>query len=310
MVTRLLIALTAVVGSHCPWHTPATEWPGDASYSVAISRLDSALDCRSPVTGDGRAQPVLLVHGTGVSREQNWGWSYWPALDRAGFEVCWLALPDASLNDMQISAEYVARAVEVMSRVGDELVDVIGHSQGGLVPRWAIKYFPAGSRVDDYVGFASPNHGALAADTATTERCFEACLQMRSDSAFLAALNSGDETPGTVSYTSIYTARDELVRPVSTARLTGAANILIQSACPGRPVEHALLAGDAVTWELTIDALTHPGPADPARISRLACFKLALPGARADFAGTTPDRSGARYPGREPELAEYGRAPG
>jgi triacylglycerol lipase len=280
-----------------------------ASYSVPLRRLDAALDCRagSPA-GAGRAEPVLLVHGTAVTRAQNWGWSYWPALGAAGFDVCWVALPGAALGDIQVAAEYVARAVETMGTRSGEPVDVIGHSQGGVIARWAIKYFAAGLLIDDYVGFATPNHGTLSAERAIdAHRCFAACWQMRPGSKLLGALNDGDETPGAISYTSIYTANDEFVDPVESSVLEGARNISIQDVCPGRPVEHLLMAGDAVTWELTVDALANRGPANPARISAFACLKLALPGATLDWPQRGADTSNASFVDSEPRLKPYAR---
>jgi triacylglycerol lipase len=304
-----IITIALLLLSRCDVATTDTaRWPGNAPYSVPRATLDSALDCTTAIDGGGRAEPVLLVHGTGVTPEQNWGWSYRPALRKAGFEVCWVTLPGAAFEDIQMSAEYAARAIEVMNERTGERVDVIGHSQGGLSLRWAIRWFPAGALVDDYVGFASPNHGTQTViSAARAGKCFEACWQMRPGSAFISALNRGDETPGDVSYTSIYTINDEAIRPVESSMLAGAANVVIQDVCPGRPVEHLLLAGDAVTWELALDALTHPGPADAARISRFACFKLGLPGATLSWPERGADTADVRYPSREPPLRPYAR---
>jgi triacylglycerol lipase len=311
-VFRAICLACALLWSSCEASPPtftAAAPPLPAPYSIGIFRLDAALDCRGgEPAGGGRGEPVLLVHGTAVTRRQNWAWSYWPALASAGFEVCWVALPNAGLGDIQVAAEYVARAVEVMAARSGEQVDVIGHSQGGLVARWAIKYFSARELVDDLVQFAAPNHGTLAAQQAiAAHKCFAACWQMRENSRFLVALNEGDESPGPASYTSIYTANDEFVRPVESSALEGAGNILIQDLCPGRPVEHLLMAGDAVTWELTLDALTHAGPADPGRISSLSCFKLALPGATLDYPRRGADTSVTEFVGHEPPLRDYVR---
>jgi triacylglycerol lipase len=304
-VIRALIAAALLAFPHCPPGEPG----GDAGYSVPLRALDAALACRTDIDGGGRHEPVLLVHGTAVTRERNWSVGYWPALDGAGFEVCWVELPNGALTDIQISAEYVARAIETMHDRSGEDVDVVGHSQGGLVPRWAIKYFPAGRWVDDYVGFASPNHGTRAVSRSIEERgrCFEACWQMSADSKFLAALNDGDETPGDVSYTSLYTDIDELVTPPETARLGGGTNVRLQDVCPGRPVEHALMAVDALTWELTIDALSHEGPADATRIPSSTCLRIALPGARLALVGEDPDTTSVRPAFEEPPLMAYAR---
>lgn len=304
MVTSMMATATVVLAAAGPW-------PGGAPYSVQVEVMDRALACNAgtgALNGDGRAEPVLLVHGTGVTREQNWKWNYWSALPRAGFEVCWVQLPEAGLNDAQISAEYVARAVEVMYDLGGEPVDVVGHSQGALVPRWSVKYFPSALFIDDLVGLASPNHGTVTADTETIKgECFESCWQMRTIAEFIAALNDGDESPGPISYTNLYTLNDQLVNPVETSNLDGATNILLQDVCPGRPTEHVLMAADAVAWELTVDALTHPGGADPSRISEDACLKAWLPGTNLDFPREGPDYSGARSADQEPPLKPYAR---
>ena len=300
MLIAAAVVLLALFGHCSRAQAPepgAREWPGDAPYSVPIEVLDETLDCAAGSTspdGTGRSEPVLLVHGTAVTREQNWGWGYWPALKAAGFEVCWVQLPDQATGDIQLSAEYVARAVELMAARSGEKVDILGHSQGGLSPRWAIKFFPSGALVDDYVGLASPNHGSAAADRRIDRgsACPAACWQMRTESDFIAALNAGDETPGGISYTNIFTTNDELVIPYSSSR--------------GRPIDHFLIAGDSVTWQLTLDALTHDGGADPDRLRGFTCLKLALPGATMDWPDD-PSTATATPVNAEPRLKPYAR---
>jgi hypothetical protein len=89
------------------------------------------------------------------------------------------------------------------------------------------------------------------------------------------------------SFTAVATELDELVAPApSAARLDGASNVVIQRLCPARPVDHYLLVGDAVAYKVALDALTHPGPADPARIPATRCLETILPGA--DLVATAP----------------------
>ena len=57
-------------------------------------------------------------------------------------------------------------------------------------------------------------------------------------------------------YTNFYTLYDELVRPVTNAALhDGATNVLIQSQCPLRVVDHVGLALDGTTYDGIHDAL-------------------------------------------------------
>jgi hypothetical protein len=281
-------------------------WPGDAPYSVPRRVLDAARGCSQQLRPQGR-EAVLLVHGTGVTARLNFAWNYMPGLKAEGFQVCWVELPHAALGDIQVAAEYVARAVEVMARATASKVDVIGHSQGGLVPRWAARYFASGAAIDDLVMLAAPNHGTLAADTATaTHRQPVAVWQMRVVAKLIAVLNARDETPGPLSYTSIYTAADELVQPLGTQALDGGTNILLQELCPGRAVDHVSIVADNLTWLLVLDALTEPGPADPARLPAAVCASAQMP-------YTTlpplelPDWSHDTLTDREPPIKPYAR---
>jgi triacylglycerol lipase len=308
----MLALAVAAVALAVTWSTPvsvAPSWPGEARYSVPVSDLDDALAChdRAAPSGSGRSQPVLLVHGTGMTRSETWGGTYWPALAAAGFDVCWVALPEAALGDIQIAAEYVARAIEDLHEATNEPVDVVAHSQGALETRWAIKWFPSGRYVDDSVSLAGPEHGTTFANGLTRfHLCSPACWQMRDDARFIAALNHPDETPGPVSYTTIRTPRDEFVRPAASARLQGARNISVERICPRRRIGHLALTTDGAVYRLVVRALTHPGPV-ALRPPPGGCSSSPTPGPRP---GTVP--AGPLLPQggltlREPRLQPYAR---
>ena len=318
-VVALALSLGALM-SPAGARSPAPR-SGNAPYSVPLKVLDDAVECRlnwethgllvdyrgAPTKSlrKGRSEPVLLVHGTGVNRRLNFEWNYWPALIREGFAVCWVELPNAALSDIQIASEYVARGVEVMHARTGEDIDVLGHSQGGLVPRWAIKWFASGDHVDDYVGLASPNHGTAVADSFVLG-CMEACWQMKTTSNFIHHLNAGDETPGDTDYTNIYTTTDELVQPTGTQALEGGTNILIQDVCPGRPIDHAGIAADEVTYRLALDAFTKEGTADVGRLPADICTSgqmedTTLPPSDA----FPPDWGDGHFAQEEPPLMPY-----
>lgn len=243
--------------------------------------LEAALECKEPLTAGAPA--VLLVHGTSVTPEENWEWNWERALPHFGFQSCTVHLPDYAFVDIQVSSEYVVHAIRAMSDATGEKISVVGLSQGGLQPRWAIRWWPdVRERVDDLVMLATTNHGAPFADlSCAASPCLPALWQQRYvGSRFLEALNAGDETPGDVSYTSIYSHTDVVVQPSmpeASAALDGAVNIAVQDLCPGRPVDHAQHSYDAAVWALALDALTHPGPLDPGRVNASACLDVVMP---------------------------------
>jgi triacylglycerol lipase len=246
---------------------------------AAPASAADALQCPAAFTHP-QHEPVLLVHGTGLDADQSWAWNYEKTLPAAGFDWCAVTLPDAALGDIQVATESVVGAIDrIHARTGRK-VAVITHSQGGMEGRWAVRWWPrTRSHVDDLVLLASPNHGIAAADAcAASGNCWPAVWQMTSASHFLAALNRGDETPGAVSYTNIYSRTDELVEPSTTVPLAGASNVAVQDVCPGRPVHHGGLLDDAPTWDLVVDALTHAGAADPRRVGPTACLAPFAPG--------------------------------
>jgi len=280
-LSRLLAAVVGGLALCFAGLVPRAAASTEPAYSVPDSQLAAALSCPAGGFAHPEHEPVLLVHGTGATAQENWGWNYALVLPTLGYDVCLVQLPGRALGDIQTSAEYVVYAIRSMYAATGQKVNIMGHSQGPLEPRWALKYWPSlQSQVDHLVMLAAPNHGTAVADPALA--CTAGCLQMKQGSAFLAALDAGDETPGTVSYTSIYSLTDELVQPAAptpTAALDGATNILMQDVCTGRYVEHVQFADDAAVYALVMDAFNHPGEgADPSRIDKNVCSQGTFPG--------------------------------
>jgi triacylglycerol lipase len=212
--------------------------------------------------------PVVLVHGTFESAADNWALVA-PQIKAAGYCVFALDFGQRGTGDIAASAGELARFVaSVLAATGARKVSLVGHSQGGMMPRWYLTFLGGAAKVDDLVGLAPSNHGTTnpGAFLAGATLC-PACDQQRAGSAFLQQLNAGDETPGDVSYTSIETRYDEVVTPYTSAFLapgSNTANILLQDACPADVVDHQFIPDDRVALRWTLQALGRPGPADPA----------------------------------------------
>ena len=212
--------------------------------------------------------PVVLVHGTFESAADNWS-TVSPQLKSAGYCVFALEYGNRATGDIAESAGQLKRFVDaVLGATGAHRVSLVGHSQGGMMPRSYIKFLGGDSKVDDLVGLAPSNHGTTNPGAFVTGATIcVACDQQRAGSDFLQQLNAGDETPGPVSYTVVETRYDEVVTPYTSAFLaTGpnTTNILLQDACPAEVIDHHEIPNSQLAIRWTLQALGRPGPANPA----------------------------------------------
>ena len=254
------------------------ESPGPA-LTIDVDAARAAIGFPQDARGK---QPILLVHGTDSSTRESWATNYVPALTQAGYAVFTIDLPFRALVDIQESSEYVVYALRVIHELTGRRVTVVGHSQGGLEPRWALEWWPdLRPKVNEVITLATPHHGTYIANLYCASPCPPADWQMEVGSNFLSALNRGDETPGRIDYTSIFSLTDELVQPqipASTSAIEGASNVLVQNVCPGRPVNHVGMLRDPVVYALVLDALQHRGPARPERVGLATCAQATIPG--------------------------------
>jgi triacylglycerol lipase len=213
-------------------------------------------------------EPVVLVHGTFGDMTVSWN-TLSPALVRDGYCVFALDYGDRATGRIEDSAQELATFVDrVLSATGAAKVDIVGHSQGGMMPRYYIKNLGGDAKVDDLVGLSPSNHGTTNPFAPPLAPICPACAQQAAGSSFLQQLNSGDETPGPVSYTNIATRYDEVVTPYTSAFLhpddDQVTNITLQDKCPNDTSEHLRVPYDPPAIAITLNALGRSGPADPA----------------------------------------------
>jgi hypothetical protein len=254
--------------------------PGMAAASgprltVPQADLEAAIKCPIDPT-NASTTPIMFVTGTGASGDQAW-LLIGDAFRTYGHPVCYVNFPDFTTADIQISVEYLVYGLRREFAMAHRKVAVIGISQGGLLPRFALTYWPdLRRRVSDVVAAAGTQHGTTVfGGCSATTPCAPANWQQIHGSHLLRAINSQpDETPGNVSYTTVRSLSDEVVQPQvgkhPTSALEGASNILIQSVCPGRTTSHIGTAVDSVTFAAFFDAVAHKGKEKlgAARVSR------------------------------------------
>src|SRR5438270_1891252 len=209
LATGVVFLLAGAGAQADPAYAPPSR-PGP-SLDVPTAKLAAAMECSSGVDHPARA-PVLLVPGTGASAHDNFSWNYEPALDARHIPWCAVTFPYDGNGDIQVNGEYMVYAIRTMYARAGRRIAIVGHSQGGMVPRWALRFWPdTRAMVDDVVGAAGPNHGTIVANTACngTRPCQPSDWQSKTTSNFIAALNSGQETFPGISYTEVYSHYDE-----------------------------------------------------------------------------------------------------
>lgn len=289
----LLLALGPFpsAGASDPAYAPVDR-PGPALRPTPAD-LERAVECHGDF-GSGK-QAVLLVPGTAFTTATQFSWSWGHALTLAGIPWCGVTPPENSLGDLTIAGEYDVYAIRnTYALSGNRPIAVVGHSQGAMRPRWALRFWPdVRPMVADLVSVAPDNQGVslgaaavvppLASLACTTVACPQGVWQQLVGSQFIRAVNSGQETFPGIDYTVVYSNFDGLVQPQDTvlhpAPGTSYRRVSIQSVCPLRMADH-LTNGttDSVSWALILDAITHPGPADNRRVGSKVCLQPTFPG--------------------------------
>jgi triacylglycerol lipase len=212
-----------------------------------------------------RPDPAVIVHGT-FGDQKSLLDNLSLALVQQGYCVYSLDYGNRATGPIEDSAQQLKDFVDqVLASTGAAKVEMVGHSQGGMMPRYYIKNLGGDAFVEDLVGLVPSNHGTTVQNGNSSGGECTSCDQQMAGSAFLTALNTPDETPGAVDYTQVTTRYDEVVVPYSSAFLTPDAqstNILLQDRCPADAADHLTIPMDqqAIAWVL--DAFAHPGPAD------------------------------------------------
>lgn len=202
---------------------------------VVLAAPSSAGKPTRPTEPTASHRPILFVHGWNSSA------STWDTMVASFRSAGWTDAElhrwsyDTSQSNATTAQEIAARVDQIRSSTGADRVDIIAHSMGSLSSRYYLKNLGGDLLVDDWISLGGPNHG-----TDTASFCWStACSEMRIGSSFLAALNSGDESPGTPAYATYWSACDTVINPDSSVSVAGATNT--QTAC----ISHSALTTDS-----------------------------------------------------------------
>ncbi len=234
--------------------------------------------------------PVVLVHATLADEGSNWvtlapllanegycvyAFNYGATL--ASLEVWPFIGPRIDgIGHIESSAKELSSFVSsVLSKTKASKVDLVGHSQGGMMPNYYIKDLGGAAKVNELIGLAPSNHGTTLDGLTKLVEVFPfaseiigglleflgapALPEQEEGSAFIKKLfGSGEPVVEGVRYVVIETKHDEVVTPYTNAFLKGSnvTNILIQEQCPEDPVAHIGMFDDSPALQNVLNQLS------------------------------------------------------
>ena len=274
--------------------------------------------------------PVVLVHGTFANENFSWQ-TLAPMLSDAGYCVFglnygatqWTTYSNGHVyavdyveNSAKQLASFITGTVlpDTVEAAGNAAgytaganpaqVDIVGHSQGGMMPRYMIDStgsttYPGlgdAALVHTMIGLAPSNHGTTENGLVTLGQVLAsasgnpgapytfgssfgcgACGEQEAGSPFITALNAKPDATG-VDYYVIESSHDEVVTPYDSAFLPSSENVqnvTVQDQCPTDLTEHVGIIYDPVALQDVMAALANntatsaalPPPSCPAVVA-------------------------------------------
>jgi triacylglycerol lipase len=301
LLTFVALLVAGIPGSSAEAET-AKPLPVPYTYLSSAVLAGLKVDADPPGANDwsckptaAHPDPVVLVHGLMGNKATNWP-TYAPLLHNEGYCVYALTYGTSAqapeqfrnvfggLNAIESSAEELKVFVaKVLASTGAAKVDILGHSEGTVMPNYYAKFLGGDQFVDDYVSLAPIWHGTNPAGLATLsrlgtpygftpasfplfEKYFASGPQFLTGSDFMTTMRSGGgpAVPG-ITYTNIVTQYDELVVPYTSGIEPGMTNFVVQKSCALDLGDHFAIASDPVAAQLVLNAL------DPAHAKRPPC---------------------------------------
>lgn len=246
-------------------------------------------------------RPVVLVHATFVNMGLNWN-AVSPLLKNNGY--CVFAF-NYGMNSQSLggyigglgpiaeSGQTMSAFVDkVLAATGSDKVDLVGHSQGGLLLKYYVSGLGGAPKVGSAVAMGPTLHGTnLNGLTNFGEslrpiagwlidgiyRALESGApgprEQANTSDFMKALNQLPDTTGGVKLTVITSNYDSISTPVSAQRPVGEGTrwIVLQRQCGLDYVDHVAMAFDSIALRNILNALD-PSTARPIQCKFITPF--------------------------------------
>jgi triacylglycerol esterase/lipase EstA (alpha/beta hydrolase family) len=228
-------------------------------------------------------KPVILLHGTGDNKDYTWR-VLGPQLAEHGYCAFSLTygVPNAPVVDPVVGGGLTlieSSAVELESFVDGVLLatntrkaDIVGYSQGTMVPTYYAKFLNGRGKINTYVSLAPLWDGTnplglgsvmavlLLLGLSSANRLFGVCIacpQMLTGSRFLAKVRHGGIILPEITYTNIVTKHDNVVWPYTSGLGLGpnVTNVVLQDTCEADEVNHVGLVIDPNALGHVLNAL-------------------------------------------------------
>ncbi|KAF9938403.1 hypothetical protein BGZ65_012942 [Modicella reniformis] len=283
--TAILLALSSVQVSALPTNPIAGSVTLEKRDIESLNNYDCKLTAAHP-------RPVVLIHGTAHSVD-SWE-TFAPVLIKRGYCVFGMTYGKyknipifGGLAPIEDNAKEVGDFINnVLAKMKVSQVDVVGHSQGGILARYWIKYLDGAGKVYRHVGISPINHGTTLSGIITLGKAVglwdplqssfdsvaPSLYQMMTNSTFMQKLNAGGDTVPGVIFSTIATKYDEVVTPWETCYQTGSGvtNVLLQDLCAASLNEHLLITESKVVLQFVLNQL------DPSTAKTANCLSEIL----------------------------------
>ncbi len=201
-------------------------------YSLLVSRRDP-IEAGEP---DGYP-PLIFVHGLGGNRGNFllMAGYFWMMGRKRSYKIHFDG--GQSLEDM---AHALARFIEdVRKATGEDQVDIVAHSMGGIVTRLALAENDTLKHVRTLITLGTPHYGTYPARYANTELT----RALRPDSDLMQRLERADRLAKNMRVVTFWSRNDLFVLPPTSAALEGAEQI------DATPFTHYSYLIDPKSWK-------------------------------------------------------------
>nr|WP_042186675.1 alpha/beta fold hydrolase [Kibdelosporangium sp. MJ126-NF4]CEL17446.1 possible lipase [Kibdelosporangium sp. MJ126-NF4]CTQ91327.1 possible lipase [Kibdelosporangium sp. MJ126-NF4] len=285
-----LLLASGLLATAAPAAAGATSEPSTATFDGPPGANNWS--CRP---SSAHPDPVVLVHGASLNKTLGW-LTLSPQLAGRGYCVFSLTygVPPGTpfpldqiggRNRMEDSAVELGHFIDrVLAATGAAKVDIVGHSEGSLMPNYYAKFLGGAAKINRYVAMTPLWRGSTVYGVDKLVRMirllglgglidvpanlvFASAPQFLASSDFIAKMNEGGVAVPGITYTNILTRFDEAVVPYTSGLMDApnATNVVVQDLCPFDFSEHGLLAYDPVNAQVVLNAL------DPAHATPVRC---------------------------------------